>query len=106
MVLFQIDLKKKPTEHAGVLIGKTLDGILSGKISTYAIDTIKVENPNGEYISADISKKSDDWGECTLIPVTIVDEIIFKMRSRSYYLSERGPGGYLWRTWIESSVAT
>lgn len=56
MVLFQIDLKKKTTEHAGVLIGKTLDDILSGKISIYAIDTIKVENPNGEYISADISK--------------------------------------------------
>lgn len=48
--------EKKPTEHAGVLIGKTLDDILSGKISIYAIDTIKVENPNGEYISADISK--------------------------------------------------
>lgn len=48
--------KKKPTEHAGVLIGKTLDDILSGKISIYAIDTIKVENPNGEYISANISR--------------------------------------------------
>lgn len=53
--------EKKPTEHAGVLIGKTLDDILSGKISIYAINTIKVENPNGEYISADISRNLTIW---------------------------------------------
>lgn len=53
--------EKNPTEHAGVLIGKTLDDILSGKISIYAINTIKVDNPNGEYISADISRNLTIW---------------------------------------------
>lgn len=45
----------KSTEHAGVLIGETLDDILSGAISTciYDIDTIEVVNRYGVYISGE-----------------------------------------------------
>lgn len=102
----------KSTEHAGVLIGETLDDILSGTISIYDIDTIEVVYRDGDYISADnrrlwIFKKLEKFGECKEIPVTIVDEISSLKCAVSLSIEVRGnPGGHLWRPLDDSSSSS
>lgn len=102
----------KSTKHAGVLIGEVLDDILTGNCSIYDIDTIEVVYRDGDYISADnrrlwIFKKLEEFGKCTEIPVTIVDEISPQKCVVSLSIEVRGnPGGHLWRTWNESSSSS
>lgn len=64
----------KSTQHSGVLIGETLDKILTGDCSIFDINTIQVVRRNGVYLTADnrrlwIFKKLEEMGECTEIPV-------------------------------------
>uniref|UniRef100_A0A8W8JE73 Uncharacterized protein n=1 Tax=Magallana gigas TaxID=29159 RepID=A0A8W8JE73_MAGGI len=64
----------KSTEHAGVLIGETLDKLLTGECSIHDIKTIQVVFRNGRYLTADnrrlwIFKKLEELGECTEIPI-------------------------------------
>lgn len=102
----------KSTEHAGVLIGETLDDILSGNCSIDDIGTIEVVYRYGDYISADnrrlwIFKKLEELGECTEIPVTIADGISPLKCAVGLDIEVRGdPGGHLWRTWIESASSS
>lgn len=82
------------------------------KISIYDIDTIKVENRNGDYISAGnrrlwMFKTLEELGECTKIPVIVVEEISSLKCAVSLTIKVRGnPGGFLWRTWIKSSSSS
>lgn len=43
----------KSTEHAGVLIGETLDKLLTGECNIHDIKTIQVMFRNGMYLTAD-----------------------------------------------------
>lgn len=66
----------KSTEHAGVLIGETLDKLLTGECGIFDINTIQIVHRNGIYITVDnrrlwIFKKLEEMGECTEIPVHI-----------------------------------
>lgn len=70
----------RSTEHAGVMIGETLDDILTGECSIYDIDPIEVETQNGVYRTADnrrlwIFKKLEELGECTTIPICLISAI-------------------------------
>ena len=96
----------RSTEHAGVMIGETLDDILTGECSIYDIDPIEVERQNGVYRTADnrrlwIFKKLEELGECTTIPICLISAIDSSAKCETEKtIRVRGdPGGYLWRTW-------
>uniref|UniRef100_A0A8W8J9L1 Uncharacterized protein n=1 Tax=Magallana gigas TaxID=29159 RepID=A0A8W8J9L1_MAGGI len=91
------------TQHAGVLIGKTLDDLLSGKISINDISRIEVVSRDGIYRSADnrrlwIFKKLECLGECSKVPVRFIQYINPQKCVIESTIRVRGdPGGTLWR---------
>lgn len=95
------------TKHADKLIGEVLDDILKGKCSIDDIDIINIviRDDDYRYISADnrrlwIFKKLEELGECTEIPVKVVDFISPKKCNFGATIKVRGdPGGRLWKTW-------
>lgn len=97
----------KSTQHSGVLIGETLDKILTGDCSIFDINTIQVVRRNGVYVTADnrrlwIFKKLEEMGECTEIPVHMTHYINPLKNVTGSSIRVRGnPGGHLWRTWNE-----
>lgn len=97
----------RSTKHAGVLIGETLDKLLTGECSIHDIKTIQVMFRNGMYLTADnrrlwIFKKLEEVGECTEIPMRITHYINPRKNVTESTIRVRGnPGGHLWRTWNE-----
>lgn len=97
----------KSTEHTGVLIGETLDKLLTGECSIHDIKTIQVVCRNGMYLSADnrrlwIFKKLEELGECTEIPIRVTHYINPQKCVTGSTIRIRGnPGGNLWWTWSE-----
>ncbi|XP_065927828.1 uncharacterized protein [Magallana gigas] len=95
----------KSTKHAGVLIGETLDKLLTGECSIHDIKTIQVLFRNGRYLTADnrrlwIFKKLEELGECTEIPIRMTRYINPQKNVTGSTIRVRGnPGGHLWRTW-------
>lgn len=95
----------KSTEHAGVLIGETLDKLLTGECSIHDIKTIQVVFRNGMYLTADnrrlwIFKKLEQLGQCTEIPIRMTHYINPQKNVTGSTIIVRGnPGGHLWRTW-------
>lgn len=100
------------TQHAGVLIGKTLDDLLSGKISINDISRIEVVSRDGIYRSADnrrlwIFKKLESLGECSKVPVRFIQYINPQKCVTESTIRVRGdPGGTLWRNWTLASFRT
>lgn len=99
------------TEHAGVLIGETLDKILTGECNIYDIKTIKVMRRRGRYLTANkrrlwIFKRLEELGECKKIPTHIT--YCFnpqKSVTDSTIEVEGNPGGHLWRTWNDRQAS-
>lgn len=95
------------TNHAYKLIGEVLDDILEGRCSIDDIDTINIvfHDEDYRYISADnrrlwIFKNLEELGECTEIPVNIVNVISPNKCNFGATIKVRGdPGGQLWKTW-------
>lgn len=100
------------TEHAGELIGETLDKILTGACSIQDIKIIQVVCRYGMYITADnrrlwIFKKLEELGECTEIPIRMTHYISSKKSVTGSTIRIRGnPGGHLWRTWNERASSS
>lgn len=102
----------RSTKHAGVLIGETLDKLLTGECSIFDIDPIRVARRRGVYVTEDnrrlwIFKKLEKKGKCTKVPVIKVDEISSsKPFKRPTVEVRRDPGSILWRISTESSSSS
>lgn len=102
----------KCTQHSGVLIGKTLDDILSGKISINDISRIEIVSRDGVYRTADnrrlwVFKKLESLGECSKVPVRFIQYINPQKCVTESTIRVRGdPGGILWRTWTRATCRT
>lgn len=102
----------KSTEHAGVLIGETLDKLLTGECSIHDIDPIRVVRRSGVYVTEDnrrlwIFKELEERGKCIKVPVRKVDDISsFKPFIRSTIRVRGDPGGICRRISIESSSSS
>lgn len=102
----------KSTEHAGVLIGETLDKFLTGECSIHDIDPIRVARRRGVYVTEDnrrlwIFKELEEKGRCTRVPVIKVDKISSSKPFIRLTIKRRGdPGGILWKILNESSSSS